>query len=248
MPRTSPTGDGRPSPSARPPDPAPVETGRPIGRRAFLGVVAAGIAGIAAGPWIGDRLSGLGGGLPGDLGAVLPGGDGWRIYSIATPFPRFDPAAYALSVTGAVERPTRLAWADLTALPAVDQTSDFHCVTGWSVDDVRWRGIRPRTLIELVRPRPEARWVSFISLEEPYVDQLTLEQFLLPDVLVASHMDDAPLTREHGAPLRLVVPRMYGYKSVKWLAGIRFDTDKQTGYWESNGYDADAWVGRSNGY
>lgn len=228
-------------------DPA-ADGGRPLGRRAFLGVVAAGVAGIAVAPWIVNRLGDLGAGLPSDLGAVLPGGDGWRIYSIRTPFPRFDAATYALSVTGAVERPARLGWGELTALPAEDQTSDFHCVTGWSVDGVRWRGIRPRTLVNMVRPRPEARWVSFLSLEEPYVDQLTLEQFLLPDVLLATRMDDAPLTRAHGAPLRLVVPRMYGYKSVKWLGGIRFDTAPTTGFWEARGYEADAWVGRSNGY
>lgn len=210
-----------------------------LGRAAFLGAAALGIAGIAIAP----RFRGLGGALS----SVVTGG-GWRIYTVASPMPVFDPATYRLRVTGLVERPADLTWGEVAALPGARQTSDFHCVTGWSVEGVRWEGVRPATLVDLVRPRPGARWVSILSMEEPYADQLSLAQFLLPDVLLARGMDGAPVSREHGAPLRLVIPRMYGYKGVKWVREIRFDAQPALGYWEQRGYDVDAWVGKSNGY
>jgi DMSO/TMAO reductase YedYZ molybdopterin-dependent catalytic subunit len=90
--------------------------------------------------------------------------------------------------------------------------------------------------------------LRFVSAEVPYDDSLTLEQALLPDVMLAYEMDGGPLRREHGAPVRLVIPDMYGYKSVKWLNQIEFRRDATYGYWEQNGYDVDAWLGRSNGY
>jgi len=85
------------------------------------------------------------------------------------------------------------------------------------VNDVRWEGVRSRTLVDLVQPHRDTRWVTFHSMEEPYVDQISLDQFLLADVMLARHMDGKPLTRAHGAPLRLVIPEMYGYKGVKWV-------------------------------
>ena len=97
-------------------------------------------------------------------------------------------------------------------------------------------------------PRPEAHALRFVSAEEPYVDFLTLEQAGLHDVMLAYEMDGKPLPREHGAPLRLVIPEMYGYKNVKWLNGIELVPAAGSGYWEQLGYDRDAWVGRSNGY
>lgn len=158
--------------------------------------------------------------------------------------PTFDPATYALEITGLVDNPVRLTWNEVQALPMRESVSDFHCVTGWSVPDVHWKGIVPATLIDLVKPKPAATHVTFRSLEEPYFDQLTLEQFQLPQVLLAAEMDRKPLVRVHGAPLRLVIPQMYGYKGVKWVASISFDGEAEPGYWETRGYDADAWVGR----
>lgn len=98
----------------------------------------------------------------------------------------------------------------------------------------------------MVTPLPSARYVTFTSLEAPYADQVSLEQFLLEDVMIARHMDGRPIERVHGAPLRVVIPRMYGYKGVKWLSGIRFDAEPGLGFWEKRGYDVDAWVGHSN--
>jgi DMSO/TMAO reductase YedYZ molybdopterin-dependent catalytic subunit len=111
---------------------------------------------------------------------------------------------------------------------------------------VHWQGIRLSTLWELARPQVDARYVNFVSMEHPYADTLTLGQTMLPNVMLAHSMDGAPLSRAHGAPLRLVIPEMYGYKNVKWVQRIELVSRSQPGFWEQRGYDVDAWVGRSN--
>jgi len=112
---------------------------------------------------------------------------------------------------------------------------------------VRWTGVRLRDVLAGASPLPSAGALSFVSAERPYVDSLTLDQALLPDVMLAWAMDGRPLARPHGAPLRLVVPSMYGYKSVKWVTRIVVTREPVVGYWEERGYDTDAWIGRSNG-
>ena len=144
-------------------------------------------------------------------------------------------------------RPLSLTYAQLLALPSAEQTSDFVCVTGWSVDDVRWDGVRFADLLAAGRPLPAARALRFESAEEPYEDSLTLEQATVPDAMLATSVDGAPLQRKHGAPARVVMPRMYGYEGVKWVQRIVV-TDRVTdGYWQQRGYDRDAWIGGSNG-
>ena len=102
-------------------------------------------------------------------------------------------------------------------------------------------------MLAAARPYPTARALTFISAEKPYVDSLTLDQAYLKDVLLAYEMDGKPLTRPHGAPLRVVIPDMYGYKNVKWVEQITVTDRAIDGYWEVRGYDRNAWVGRSNG-
>jgi DMSO/TMAO reductase YedYZ molybdopterin-dependent catalytic subunit len=116
------------------------------------------------------------------------------------------------------------------------------------VKNVRWAGVRFRELLALAQPLPSARAIRFVSMEQPYVDSLTLDQALLPNVLLAHELDGRPLSRPHGAPARVVIPEMYGYKGVKWLTRMELVDHEETGYWEGLGYDQDAWVGRSNGY
>jgi DMSO/TMAO reductase YedYZ molybdopterin-dependent catalytic subunit len=225
------------------------DRGIPLGRAAFLGTVAAGISGIALASrfssTVSDAMSGVAGAIP-VVNEIAPT-SGWRIYSVNPPMPVFDAKTYRLKIGGEVAKPVELTYDELLALPAVEQVSDFHCVTGWSVPNVKWRGVQPQTLIDLVQPRAGLRQVTFASLEDPYVDGLSPDQFALPDTLIATHMDGLPLSRAHGAPVRVVVPQMYGYKGVKWLSDIRFDLSESTGYWEQRGYDVDAWIGRSNG-
>ena len=221
--------------------------GRPLGRRAFLVLVGGGLTSLAWGGSALDLASKSTLIVPEPLRAAIPVGQGWRIYAVNPPYPRFDPATWRLRIDGLVERPQTLTYADLLALPQADQTSDFHCVTGWSVDDVRWRGVRFHDLIAAAGPLPTARALAFVSAERPYVDTLTLRQALAPDAMLAHTMDDRPLTRPHGAPARVVMPRMYGYKGVKWLQRIVVTDRVEDGFWEQRGYDRDAWVGDSNG-
>jgi len=221
--------------------------GRPLGRRAFLVLVAGGLSSLAWGGSALDFASKSTLVLPEPLRAAIPVGQGWRIYAVNRPYPRFDPASWRLRIDGLVERPQTLTYADLLALPQAEQTSDFHCVTGWSVDGVRWRGVRFRDLLATAVPRASARALVFVSAERPYVDTLTLRQALTPDAMLAHAMDDQPLTRAHGAPARVVMPRMYGYKGVKWLERIVVTDHVADGFWEQRGYDRDAWVGGSNG-
>jgi DMSO/TMAO reductase YedYZ molybdopterin-dependent catalytic subunit len=207
-----------------------------LGRRAFFTVVGLGGLGLL-----------LGGRIARPLEAILPA-QGWRIYSINPPWPTFDPATWRLEVTGAVEKPLSLSWDEFTSLPDRRQTTTFHCVTGWTIDDVHWQGVPLQALWDEARPTAEAKYANFVSLETPYVDTLTMAQTTLPTVMLAHSMDGAPLSRAHGAPVRLVIPEMYGYKNVKWLHRIELVPKLEPGFWEQNGYDVDAWVGRSNGY
>ena len=158
------------------------------------------------------------------VGNLLPVG-GWRIYTISGSMPIFDRSAWRLEIGGLVRGPAALTYDDLRALPRADQVSTFHCVTGWTVDDVRWAGVRFEHLLELVEPLPEATAIRFVSLEQPYDDSLTLEQARLADVMLALELDGEPLSRPHGAPARVVIPEMYGYKGVKWLARMELVAD-----------------------
>jgi DMSO/TMAO reductase YedYZ molybdopterin-dependent catalytic subunit len=213
-----------------------------MGRGLFLATVFGGLSSLWWGKRAWDSVSSAANGIP-----LLPG-DGWRIYTISGSIPSFEPATWRLEVGGLVEKPLSLDVHALRALPRAHQTSDFHCVTGWSVGNVHWGGVRLKDLFAEARPHPDAHALRFTSAEVPYVDYLTLRQALLSDTMLAYEMDGSPLSRAHGAPLRLVIPRMYGYKGVKWLNRIDLVAKTEDGYWEQRGYDRDAWVGRSNGY
>ena len=230
-----------------PPPRAAATGGAPIGRAAFLGTVAAGLSSLVWGKAAWDRVSGIVSPVAETVIPVLPS-SGWRIYSVADTIPTFDAETWQLQVGGLVTRPLTLTYGELRSLPRVEQTSTFHCVTGWTVRDVRWAGVRIADAIGRAEPRSTAHALRFVSAEHPYDDYLTLEQTRLHDVLLAYEMDGKPLSRGHGAPLRLVIPEMYGYKNVKWLERIELVRAAGAGYWENLGYDRDAWVGGSNGY
>jgi DMSO/TMAO reductase YedYZ molybdopterin-dependent catalytic subunit len=225
---------------------APRET-RLYGRRAFLGVTAVGLSSLVWGRSALQSVSGL----TRPFVDALPSGiipSGWRIYTVASSMPRFDPARWRLRIDGLVERPQTIDYEQLRTLPAAEQVSTFHCVTGWTVSNVHWRGVRFADLLAAARPLPEATVLTFTSAEKPYVDTLTLAQAHLSDVMLAYGMDGRPLPRPHGSPVRVVIPDMYGYKGVKWVERITLGTRAEPGYWEQRGYDTDAWVGRSNGF
>lgn len=229
--------------SASPPGSGEPANGSKVGRRAFLGAVGLGVSSLF---WGGKALDVVTGAttdiLPESLRAAVPIGGRFRIYAVNPPYPRYDPATWRLSIGGLVERPQELGMRQLRALPVAEQTSDFHCVTGWSVLGVRWRGVRFDDLLREAGVLPEARALRFVSTEEPYDDVLTLDQLRVPDAMLAFDLDDKPLSRAQGAPARVVMPRMYGYKGVKWLRRIELVDAPADGYWEQRGYDRDAWL------
>jgi DMSO/TMAO reductase YedYZ molybdopterin-dependent catalytic subunit len=220
---------------------------RRYGRRLFLATVAGGVSSLYWGKAAWDHVTGIVSPVAASLAPILPTG-GWRIYTVSGSMPSFDPATWRLSVGGLVEQPLSLTYDQLRALPRVEQVSTFHCVTGWTVNNVHWAGVRIRDVLAGARPLAAGHALQFVSMEQPYVDYLTLRQASLGDVMLAYEMDGKPLPREHGAPLRLIIPEMYGYKNVKWLERIDVVQAAEAGYWEQLGYDQDAWVGRSNGY
>lgn len=163
--------------------------------------------------------------------------------------PPFDPASwdFALFPVPLVESIARLTWGEFQALPRTKVYADFHCVTGWSRLDNLWEGVRTLDLRPLVRVAPEARFVMVHS-DYGLSTNLTLEDFFAEDAILATHHNGEPLSAEHGAPLRLVVPRLYAYKSAKWVRGVEFMTEDRPGYWESarnGGYAmrGDPWAG-----
>ena len=216
---------------------------RTIGRAGFLGIVGLGAAGLF---FAKDATGLLDRVVPKTVSNIVPT-SGWRIYTVGSTMPTFDPATFRLQVDGLVGAPTSYSLADLQEMPRAEQISDFHCVTGWSVTGVRWAGVRLGDLLERAGAKPGVAALNFVSAETPYEDSLTLEQALLPEVMLAYEMDGGPISRPHGAPVRLVMPQMYGYKSVKWVNRIELGVEPKRGYWENNGYDVDAWLGNSNG-
>jgi DMSO/TMAO reductase YedYZ molybdopterin-dependent catalytic subunit len=231
-------------------DPAS-EGGTPIGRRVFLGLVALGAGSVLAGAPLSRRLSSVQSSLAKHdatgLSGLVPGG-GWRYYTVTDGYPSVDHATYRLKVGGLVDRPASLSIAALGALPRTRVTRDFHCVTGWTVPDVPWEGVRLSDLLESVGAHRNAGAVMFRSFDGVYTESLSMAQAMRPDVLVADRMLGAPVTRIHGGPVRMYVAPMYGYKSTKWLSEISVVPKVEAGYWEHYGYDQNGWIGRSNGY
>jgi DMSO/TMAO reductase YedYZ molybdopterin-dependent catalytic subunit len=223
--------------------PPPEPAGKPYGRGAFLLLVAGGLSSLA---WASPALRLLDSLLPSGARKLLPS-QGWRIYTIGDSMPRFDPRSWRLRIDGLVAKPRELGYEELLRLRRAEQTSDFHCVTGWTVKDVRWAGVRFHDLLALAQPLPQAHALRFVSAEHPYEDALTLDQALRQDALLAYEMDGRPLSRPHGAPARVVLPAMYGYKNVKWVERIELVAHASDGFWEKLGYDRNAWVGRTNG-
>ena len=149
---------------------------------------------------------------------------------------------YRLKIHGEVERPFELSFRELLALPQTKQKSDVHCVTGWSVLGASFEGVSVAALTKKAKLKRSARYVIF-EAAHGYSTNIRLRDALRPDVLVAHRLDDRPLGRAHGFPVRSLVPDLYFWKSAKWLTGIRFVTRDEPGYWEQRGYHnhADPW-------
>jgi DMSO/TMAO reductase YedYZ molybdopterin-dependent catalytic subunit len=175
----------------------------------------------------------------------LPGGQyltkKWPILSYEST-PKFDAEKYRFKVWGTVTEPFELTWDELLALPRVQLTSDFHCVTTWSRFDNAWEGVHIREILQRAKPLPEAKFVTAHSFTG-YTTNMPLADLDDDDVLIAFTHDGEPLEPDHGGPVRLIVPKLYAYKSAKWLSGLEFMEKDRPGFWEVRGYHnhADPW-------
>jgi len=149
---------------------------------------------------------------------------------------------WRLRVTGAVEDPLHWTLEEFLALPQTDFVSDIHCVTQWSRFDNRWRGVAAQTILDLVRPKAEAAHVVFHSYDG-YTTNVKLPVFAEANVLLAHSWEGQPIPREHGGPVRVVIPDWYFWKSAKWVNRIEFLAADRPGFWETRGYhnDGDPW-------
>ncbi len=164
--------------------------------------------------------------------------NGFRIRSVEQT-PSFDPKTWKLAVEGLVNTPLAISYDELLKLESEEQVTDFHCVEGWVVNNVKWKGVRLKVLFDRAGLNPEAAFATFHSASGIYSDSLSIKEALEPYVMLAYLMDDEPLREEHGKPLRLVMPRMFGYKNVKWVNRITLTATQETGYWENFGFKTD---------
>ncbi|MBI5411183.1 MAG: sulfite oxidase-like oxidoreductase [Nitrospirae bacterium] len=159
---------------------------------------------------------------------------GWPVLDLGI-HPSIPLEQWTLAVGGLVEAPFTWNWDDFMAQPQVQLTSDFHCVTTWSTFDNVWEGVTFRQLIQVARPRPEARFV-YVTTYDNYSTNLPLEACDDDDVLLARTWNGRPLPREHGGPVRIIVPKRYAWKGAKWVKEILFLEQDRLGYWEVRGY------------
>ena len=149
--------------------------------------------------------------------------------------PRFDPAKWDFVIEGLVEQPWRLAWEQFQALPMLRVKADMHCVTRWSRLDMTWGGIATREVMRRVTVLPEAKFVV-VHCDGGYTTNLPLEVLLDDACLFATSAEGEPLSPDHGVPLRLVVPKLYAWKSAKWVRRIELREQDEPGYWDRAGY------------
>jgi len=174
----------------------------------------------------------------------------WPVLDAGGP-PKIDLAQWRLEVGGLVERAVSFTWEQFLQLPRVKVFSDFHCVTRWSRLDNLWEGVSTRELAQHCGAISDrARYVLVHGYDFGWTTNLPLDEFMAEDALIATHHDGEPLTVEHGGPARLVVPRLYAWKSAKWIAAIEFLAEDRAGFWERNGYHmhGDPWREERFGY
>ncbi len=158
----------------------------------------------------------------------------WPVLHYAS-IPSFDRSTWEFRTSGLVEIPLQLTWEDFVRLPQTQMTSDFHCVTRWSRFDNRWEGVLFQAVYDLTRPKPEATHV-LVHATDGFATNVPLKDLVEDNVIFALKHDGEPLSAEHGGPLRLVVPKLYGWKSAKWVRGLEFLPHDRPGFWEQNGY------------
>jgi len=161
---------------------------------------------------------------------------------ITTTNPKLKQESYTLTIEGEVENPVKLGWNDFMQLPKTVSMSDFHCVEGWSVLDCKWEGVRLKDIEKLVKPKDVAKAITF-ECADNYTTWFFPQELAGDDVILAYKINGELLEEGLGAPVRLIVPSKYAYKSGLWVVSLRFTRDKELGFWERRGYSdsADVW-------
>ena len=149
--------------------------------------------------------------------------------------PKIETSQWTLKIFGLVEQERVISYQEFTALPMVKVFSDIHCVTTWSRLNNLWEGLSSNEIKNIVNIDPQARFVIVHAFGR-FTTNLTISDFFEPDVLLALKHDDQSIAADHGGPVRLVVPRLYFWKSAKWVTGLEFSAIDKPGFWESNGY------------
>lgn len=149
--------------------------------------------------------------------------------------PKVDLSTWDFVIDGLVAEPKRWVWDDMSAMVRESMTADIHCVTKWSKFDTEWTGIPVRQIWNLIDPSPDARFVM-VNAYHGFTANLPLDDFLAETSMFATAFGGEPLTLDHGYPMRLVVPHLYFWKSVKWVRGFTVTADDAPGFWERNGY------------
>ena len=181
-----------------------------------------------------------------DLAARIPPGQQltvkWPVLHYGA-IPRVDLTNWTFRISGLVEAPAQFSWDEFMALPKLARDNDIHCVTRWTKLDNHWDGVGVREVLSRIKLKPEASHVM-VHAEHGFTANLALSDFDREDNLFAYLHDGEPLTPEHGWPLRLVVPHLYFWKSVKWIRGLEFMDHDAPGFWEQNGYHmrGDPWT------
>ena len=166
----------------------------------------------------------------------------WPILDLGAE-PHVTPEKFRLDVEGVVENKLSLRLDEFTGLPQTESVSDMHCVTQWSRYDNHWKGVSAKDLLAIVQPKPDANFVIFHA-HDGYTTNIRLDQFDQPDVFLVHEWEGKPITRAHGGPVRMLVPRLYLWKSAKWLRRIQFTISDHPGFWEVRGYhnNGDPWL------
>jgi DMSO/TMAO reductase YedYZ molybdopterin-dependent catalytic subunit len=168
--------------------------------------------------------------------------DDWPVLHYGS-IPRVDVSNWSFTISGLVEIEQKLNFEQISSLPQEKVFSDIHCVTGWSKLNNYWEGVSAQVIKDLSTALPEAKFV-LIHAEKGFKTNLSMNDFLQPDVLFALKHNGETLTAGHGYPVRLVVPRLYFWKSAKWVTGVEFMAKDRHGFWESRGYHnrGDPWL------
>jgi DMSO/TMAO reductase YedYZ molybdopterin-dependent catalytic subunit len=174
----------------------------------------------------------------------------WPVLDASGP-PRIDTARWQLQLSGLIRNDISWTFEEFQQLPRVKVFADFHCVTRWSRLGNIWEGVSTRELVSRTGGvLPECKYVLAYGFDYGWTTNLPLDEFLAEDALIATHHDGEPISVEHGGPARLIIPRLYAWKSAKWLSGLEFLPEDRPGFWERNGYHmhGDPWTEERFGY